>query len=177
MSLINTVTILGIIIGGSNIPHYTSTREGHNIEIMSDKVVVSNINEITQVSYSKGFLYREVDGKIKDCSEHVCYTVITPIEGISNTIELIPISDNLTNLECMVDDYYFILNEDSAHPVVGDVNNDGVVNVADMYSVNYCLMRDFDSLTGFSKCRADLNRDGVIDIFDLTAYRKLLTIG
>lgn len=65
--------------------------------------------------------------------------------------------------------------------IPGDVNNDNIVNYRDIGILKYYLLRgvydgyDTRPQTTFNVKNADLNEDGVIDVFDLVLLRQQLT--
>lgn len=60
-----------------------------------------------------------------------------------------------------------------AEPVVGDIDNDGEVNTADLVLIQKYL-HGLGGLDEEQSGCADLSKDGVIDVFDLIALRKQL---
>ena len=71
--------------------------------------------------------------------------------------------------------YKFVLEpivpEEIILPVIGDVNDDGVLNMADLVMLQKYLLKAGDLIKPFS---ADVNKDGTVDVFDSVALRKLL---
>ena len=64
------------------------------------------------------------------------------------------------------------INEQQPNILLGDANNDGLVNIADVTAlIDYMLSRDVVSI---SIINADMNQDSSIDISDLTALIDLL---
>ncbi len=56
--------------------------------------------------------------------------------------------------------------------IKGDINNDGVFNIADMVSLQKWILNDVDELQNWSA--ADLCSDNILDAFDMSMMRKLL---
>ncbi|MDE6519406.1 MAG: peptidoglycan DD-metalloendopeptidase family protein [Ruminococcus sp.] len=56
--------------------------------------------------------------------------------------------------------------------VTGDINSDGVVNIADMVLLQQYLLGK-TSLSATQYTYADINRDSVVDVFDMVEIRKI----
>ena len=71
--------------------------------------------------------------------------------------------------------YLISLNETMTPVLLGDVNDDGVVNIADVtVLIDYLLGSEPNP---FNALNADVNRDGIINIADVTALIDLLLSG
>jgi surface protein len=67
----------------------------------------------------------------------------------------------------------YIFTGKQTHVTVGDSNSDGDVNTADLVTISSFILGKKDAST-ISNEGSDINGDGVIDIFDIVALRKLL---
>ena len=68
--------------------------------------------------------------------------------------------------------YLISVNEAVAPYRLGDVNDDGYVDITDATTlINYLLSSD---PTGVNLIAADMNEDGKVDIFDSVYLRKIL---
>ena len=56
-------------------------------------------------------------------------------------------------------------------PIIGDVNDDGEINTADLVMLHKYLLKSGELIKQYT---ADVNHDGTVDIFDSVALRKLL---
>ena len=66
--------------------------------------------------------------------------------------------------------YIFKVKGDEPQGLRGDVNNDGVVAIADVTTlINHVLMNDFTDADNFNSANADCNKDGKWNISDVTA--------
>ena len=71
--------------------------------------------------------------------------------------------------------YVISVNETMAAGLLGDVNDDGVVNIADVTSlIDYLLGGDPQSI---NLINADVSQDGAINIGDVTALIDMLLSG
>ena len=66
--------------------------------------------------------------------------------------------------------YYY---EESEECTLGDVSNDGIINVIDIVSlVNHIL--GSNTLTDVGLCAADLNSDGIINVIDIVSLVNII---
>ena len=64
-----------------------------------------------------------------------------------------------------------IVQEEIVSPVIGDVNDDGIISMADLVMLQKYLLKAGNLIKSFT---ADVNKDGYVDVFDSVALRKLL---
>ncbi|WP_295075029.1 RICIN domain-containing protein [Ruminococcus sp.] len=64
-----------------------------------------------------------------------------------------------------------IVPEEIVSPVIGDVNDDGIISMADLVMLQKYLLKAGNLIKSFT---ADVNKDGYVDVFDSVALRKLL---
>ena len=100
--------------------------------------------------------------------------------------KLIPTGKCRENTEVCIGTNYYIINETNiiGHDVIGDINYDGISNVADLvmlHSFRLSLKPKYQNcvrhivgkqnLFTIASHRADLNRDGITDSIDLSCMR------
>ena len=95
------------------------------------------------------------------------YTMDIPLEG-NVRFRIVQTSGTRVN----IDDITIYGRKAEPSPLVGDVNNDGEVNIADMNAVNDLILggtADEDTLS-----RADVNKDGEITIADVNSVADII---
>ena len=80
--------------------------------------------------------------------------------------------DTITMLCLIVDDGGWIVPESKAEPVMGDVNCDGVFNIADVTAVQKWLLNSSSDLKDWKA--ANFIDDQRLDVFDLCAMKRAL---
>lgn len=69
--------------------------------------------------------------------------------------------------------YIFGINIDLDETLIGDVSDDGVINIKDITAIQYHIAK-FTTLKGGRLTAADTNRDGRGDILDATGLQKYI---
>lgn len=91
-----------------------------------------------------------------------------------NDAELVPTSINsaIKNGNCSTT-LYAIWAKDVSEAKIGDVNNDGAVDITDATMIQKHIANIVD-FTDDKKGAADINGDGVVNIFDATSVQKYI---
>lgn len=94
-------------------------------------------------------------------------------EGVDQpSVELITPSEStgLYKVAAQWENFFFAQDD----YILGDVNNDGVVNIADVTALINALLTD---VSGLNQQAADVNKDGTISIGDVTTLINMLITG
>ena len=71
-------------------------------------------------------------------------------------------------IEAGIDDFLIEVFEENQNNLIGDINNDGLINVVDVVQlVNIILSNQEDDI-------ADLNDDGVVNVLDIIALVNII---
>ena len=154
--------------------YFSLTQDFNNLQLVFEKddngVLLFNFNDLSEIFTANNYIHLSNDGaarylfQIESIVDNVLVLDQIPAEGFANDFESLITEQDLT-----------ITNYDVATPtLLGDVNNDGVLNVLDIVLITGAILGT-NELTPNQFARADLNEDGglnVLDIVDLV-YRIL----
>tara|TARA_R100001463_G_scaffold32022_8_gene71959 strand:+ start:3834 stop:6701 length:2868 start_codon:yes stop_codon:yes gene_type:complete len=154
--------------------YFSLTQDFNNLQLVFEKddngTLLFNFTDLSEIFTANNYIHLSNDGatkylfKIESIVDNVLVLDQIPAEGFANDFESLITEQDLT-----------ITNYDVATPtLLGDVNNDGVLNVLDIVLITGAILGT-NELTPNQFARADLNEDGglnVLDIVDLV-YRIL----
>ena len=154
--------------------YFSLTQDGNNLQLVFEKddngVLLFNFTDLSEIFIANNYIHLSNDGatkylfKIESIVDNVLVLDQIPAQGFANDFESLITEQDLT-----------ITNYDVAIPtLLGDVNNDGVLNVLDIVLITNAILGTIQ-LTPNEVARADMNEDGglnVLDIVDLV-YRIL----
>jgi len=137
-----------------------------NINIYNGDITAATLNGPRRVIVEEGDSTTRTISGITD----TCYTVSALTTGTFEYMVKAIYTDGTTSVWSNVEKVTLVAGETEEHPLIGDVNHDGIVDVNDVTALIAMILGNG---TGCEIC-GDVNKDGITDVNDVTALISLI---
>lgn len=160
-------------------PNFNTNSIEKNIEVNENTFTITgtDFGQLNYIMWTKDSYICEIENGTYIQEFHDIYydyvTVFLDENSTEVNIKLIPSGKFKENTEIVVFGDYYLMEETSINgtTIIGDINLNGKNDVADAVMLQkYILSQEDLNIIGYN--RADLDRDGRVDAFDMILMRK-----